>query len=185
MKFTQYNYLHQSYLDPVKISKMFGGMTRNCPRCTASQASFYHMVWECGKITEFWERIVAHINRTLHRNMQVNPLECLLGVLKRPTLKKVGNRLIDLSLGVARKSIAKYWKSPAGPKYEGWNREMSQWCRAEEEIILKEERMGVRTQPLSQLWREVIEAFALAGEEDDNEQNGRALNNENEDNVSN
>ena len=163
MKFTQYNYLHQCYLDPAKITKMFGGPARPCPRCKLLQVSFYHMVWECDKIIDFWTKVVAHINRALHRDMQVSPLGCLLGVLRRPAQKKAGNKLVDLSLVVARKSIAKFWKSSLGPSYEGWIQEMGQWCRAEEELIIKEERMGVRLQPLSQLWREVVEAFALAG----------------------
>ena len=44
MKFTQLNYVHQCYLGPVKLTRMFGGPARPCPRCNSPQASFYHMV---------------------------------------------------------------------------------------------------------------------------------------------
>ena len=168
MKYTQFNYVHQCYLDPLKIAKMFGGPTRPCPRCGSLRASFYHMVWECVTIEGFWTRVVAHINRTLHRGYSANPLGCLLGVMNRPAQRKAGNRLTDLAFVVARKSIAKYWKSPAGPSYVGWVHEMGKWCRAEEELIIKEERIGTRLQMLSPLWKEVIEAFAMAVEGNEN-----------------
>ena len=114
--------MDQCYLDPAKITKMFGGQIRPCPRCNSMHASFYHMVWECGLIVEFWTRVVAHVNRVLHRDLPVNPLGCLLGILKRPTRREAGNRLTDLALVVMLKSIARHWKNPLGPSYEGWVR---------------------------------------------------------------
>ena len=165
MKYTQFNYLHQCYLDPAKIAKMFGGTPKTCTRCNWTCASFYHMVWECTTVGAFWNRVISHINRTLNRDLPLSPIGCLLGVLKRQAGKKVGNRITDLELVVARKSIVKHWKSPLGPSYEGWVQEMGRWCRAEEELLIKEERMGVRLQLLSPLWKEIVEAFALAAED--------------------
>ena len=165
LKYTQFNYVHQCYLDPSKITRIFGGPARTCPRCGSTQATFYHMVWECRLIREFWIRVIARINRTLSRDMPASPLGCLLGVIKRPAKKKAGNRLVDLALGVARKSIAKHWKSQTGPSYEGWVQEVGRWGRAEEELLIKEERIGVRLQLLSPNWKEVIEEFATLGED--------------------
>ena len=86
-------------------------------------------------------------------------MECLLGSLRRQPKRKAGNRLIDLALGVARKGIARYWKSTIGPTYEDWFSEVEKWARAEEEAILREERMGVRLRLLSPDWREVLGTF--------------------------
>ena len=72
--------------------------------------------------------------------------------------------MIDLLLGIMRKSIAKRWKSSTGPNYEDWFRESEQWARAEEVAIMEEEAMGIRRQPLSPTWREVQHAFTLARE---------------------
>ena len=87
------------------------------------------------------------------------PMECLLGSLKRQPKRKAGNRLIDLALGVARKGIARHWKSVNDPTYESWFSEVEKWARAEEEAIIREERTGVRTQLLSPTWREVSGGF--------------------------
>ena len=87
------------------------------------------------------------------------PMECLLGSLKRQPKRKAGNRLIDLALGVARKGIARQWKSANGPTYDSWFSEVEKWAKAEQEAIIREERTGVRTQLLSPTWREVVGAF--------------------------
>ena len=162
--YTQFNYLHQCYLDPMKITKMFGGREGSCPRCGSTRASFFHMVWECGVIANFWARVVAHINRALHRRLKPNPGGCLLGMLERPSPHKADNKAMDLALATARKSIAGHWKSARGPSYEGWAGETAKWFRAEEELILREERMGIRLKILSPRWKEVAEAFAEAVE---------------------
>ena len=47
------------------------------------------------------------------------------------------------------------------------------WNRAEEELILQEERMGVRLKLLSPRWREVSESFAAAVEGPDATEQGR------------
>ena len=97
----------------------------------------------------YWSRVVAHLNRTLNRKLELLPMGCLLRTLKRPTRKKAGNRLIDLALAVTRKNIAHHWKSTTGPTYELWVKEVEQWYRAETEAIVQEEMMGVRLRPLS------------------------------------
>ena len=164
LKFTQFNYIHQAYLDPAKITRMFGGTNRKCPRCTSNNPTFYHMVWQCRTIEALWIRIIEHINRTLHRGLTPDPAICLLGLIKRPSKKKAGNRMIDLTLGVMRKSIARQWKNPIGPTYEDWFRESERWARAEGVAIAEEEALGIRKQPLSDTWGEVQQAFTLAKE---------------------
>ena len=81
MEYTQVNDLHQCYLAATKITRMFGGMPRTCPRCNSTSPPFYHMVWECQMIGEYWSRMIAHLNRTLIRNL-LTLAGCLLGVLK-------------------------------------------------------------------------------------------------------
>ena len=115
-------------------------------------------------IVDFWTRVVEHINRALHRNLKMSPGACLLGLLERPSSCKAGNKAIDLALATARKSIAGHWKSSRGPSYKGWTGETEKWYRAEEELILREERMGIRLKLLSPGWKEVSEAFMGAVE---------------------
>ena len=72
--------------------------------------------------------------------------------------------MIDLTLGVMRKNIARQWKSHLGPTYEDWFRESERWVRAEGVAIAEEEALGIRKKPLSDTWGEVQQAFTLAKE---------------------
>ena len=159
LKFTHFNYVHQTYLSPIRITRMFGGDPRPCPRCQELGASFYHMVWKCTVIAGYWSLVLQHLNMVLNRGLQPSPRVCLLGIYRRPKKKKVGNRFLDLGLAVAKKEIARNWKSVHAPKLETWKLEVERWARAEEEALTREEASGMRRQRLSDSWRTVLGAF--------------------------
>ena len=118
---------------------------------------------ECTSIEEYWSSIIGHLNEALGRELQLSPLLCLLGIYKRPKLRKADNRMIDIAMAVARKEIACHWKSFEGPAISSWQKEVEQWVRAEDEALMRVEASGMRRRPLSESWREVLQAYIEAG----------------------
>lgn len=89
---------------------------RNCPRCKQADAGFLHMTWSCDIICAYWEGILDKIKEELVRVLAPTIEACLLGLFPRPIKQKVGNRLIDLALSLAKCRIALEWKSFSGPQ---------------------------------------------------------------------
>ena len=51
-KYTQFNYLHTTYLTPHRLNIMMQVDNLRCPRCALLDADFVHMVWGCPIITQ-------------------------------------------------------------------------------------------------------------------------------------
>ena len=65
LKFTQFNYVHHTYLTPQRLHNMFPGVSSECPRCGHTDATFIHMVWECQPLARVWEQIVERISEII------------------------------------------------------------------------------------------------------------------------
>ena len=63
---------------------------------------------------EYWNRIIEHMNRTLSKGLQLSPMECLLGVVKKLPKHKTGNRLMDLALGGSQEKYSPILEKPNG-----------------------------------------------------------------------
>ncbi|XP_069076674.1 uncharacterized protein [Pleurodeles waltl] len=79
-RFTQFNYLHQTYLTPVRINRMFPQATPGCPRCRCPEADFYHMTWSCSPILSAWHNITAQTATWLGLPLSPTPKSFLLDV---------------------------------------------------------------------------------------------------------
>ena len=59
----QLNCVHQAYLTPHHLSKMFASAQNVCPRCGATSADILLMIWACGKLVEHWDGVREVIGR--------------------------------------------------------------------------------------------------------------------------
>ncbi|KAJ1082056.1 hypothetical protein NDU88_002226 [Pleurodeles waltl] len=83
----------------------------------------------------------------------------LIGLYKRLSEHKVGNRFLVLALGLAHKDITGHSKSHHGPPHSRWQAEVRGWARAEEEELQAKHYRGVHRRPLADLWVEVVTSF--------------------------
>ena len=88
LKYIQFNYLHQTYLTPSRITTIYGGDPRPCPRFRILDADFIHVVWTCTVIEEYWRTVTSRVALTLHREVHCNIDTCLLGLFPRPNSEK-------------------------------------------------------------------------------------------------
>ena len=61
LKYIQFNYLHQTYLTPKRITAIYGGAQRTCPRCALAYADYCYMVWSCHIIMDFWQNVTQSV----------------------------------------------------------------------------------------------------------------------------
>lgn len=76
--------LHRSYLTPHRISKYNPGQNPNCPRCDHTVSSFYHLLWTCPPIREYWTQVVRFLHDRMGSPLTVCPQQCVLGLLSLP-----------------------------------------------------------------------------------------------------
>ena len=87
-KLINYYTLHKAYLTPEKIYRYFHSTDAACQRCGIVDTDFMHMVWSCGTLTCFWEKVVEAQNKALNRDAGGLPEACFLRLFPKPKVKK-------------------------------------------------------------------------------------------------
>lgn len=140
---------------------MRGGEARGCPRCAQLDVGIIHMTWGCALLQKFWETVLAQVNVTLGRQLTHMVEICLLGLFPRLKAKQVGSRFVDLALVLARRQIARSWKTTTGPSVIVWEKTVDDWARVEERAIQREEARGIRKHPIAELRTEILRAWGV------------------------
>lgn len=52
-RLTQIFILHRQYLTPLKIARYRPSQPTSCPMCNQATGTFYHLLWQCSRITTF------------------------------------------------------------------------------------------------------------------------------------
>ncbi|KAJ1136101.1 hypothetical protein NDU88_002519 [Pleurodeles waltl] len=142
-RYTQFNYLHQTYLAPARIKRMFPGSDPACPRCKKPAAQFYHMVWECPRLGGGWERVVKTLAEITGLNLNMDPRSCLLGLRPRTKRNKHSHRFVDLAYVIYKRLIAMSWKARNMPDLKVWLALTLRWARAEHQLLINLARRGL------------------------------------------
>ena len=135
LKYTQFNYLHQTYLTPHRLHAIFPTVSAKCPRCTCADADFLHMVWHCAELKQRREQVMKIVTDIIVIQLPVNPLVCLLGTTKRTKKNKFPLRFADLAMVLFKRLIAKKWKASLPPTLTEWLREVHKWATAEADFL--------------------------------------------------
>ncbi|KAJ1198840.1 hypothetical protein NDU88_002679 [Pleurodeles waltl] len=143
LRYTQFNYLHQSYLSPARIQKIYPHTTPTCPRCATPAADFYHMVWECQTINLAWQHVTEVTAEISSHTLVPTPDSCLLGIRHRTKAGKHTHRFIDLGFVVHKRLIATHWKAPHAPSYASWLRELCSRSQAEAQTLRSLQHRGL------------------------------------------
>uniref|UniRef100_A0A670I4H7 Reverse transcriptase domain-containing protein n=1 Tax=Podarcis muralis TaxID=64176 RepID=A0A670I4H7_PODMU len=106
------------YLTPVKLARMYGSCNK-CWKCKEREGTFYHMWWECQKVTGFWESVYDEMKKMLRYTFNKRPEAFLLGLVGTE-IKKKDYKLFQYATTAARVLIAKNWKQESLPTTEEW-----------------------------------------------------------------
>lgn len=108
--------LHRSYLTPHRISKYNPGHNPKCPRCNHPTSSFYHLLWTCPAIQDYWAQVVQFLHDRMGSPLTVCPRQCVLGLLSLPESEKYLNIFLQETLFLVRLQIAKLWLRESPPR---------------------------------------------------------------------
>lgn len=99
------------------------------------------------------------INKVLALRLVCVPEVCLLGLFPRPKANRMKLRFVDLALLLARRRIAIRWKAQQAPLVINCEDDISCWARAEERVLIKEDRITKRRKPLAEPWADIVKAW--------------------------
>lgn len=112
--------LHRSYLTPHRIAKYKPNQNPNCPRCNNPSCTFFHLLWLCPAIQDYWSQIVTFIHDEMGSPLSLCPKQCLLGVFPDPDSDKYHKIFLQESLFIARLLIARKWMQITPPTLREW-----------------------------------------------------------------
>lgn len=158
-KYLQFNWLHRTYFTPHRLNVAFGGEEQACPRCSQVDGDWAHMTWACPRIIDYWTKVVELINKVLSLGLACLPAVCLLDIIPRPKAKRLRLRFADLALLLAKRRIALSWKSSQAPLVPKWEDDVSCWARAEEWVLIKEDKVTKRRKPLAEPWADIVKVW--------------------------
>lgn len=119
-RLVQLNIIHQCYLTPVRLHRMGRSSSASCLRCSESHADFWHMIWECPVIRDFWREVVVLLSGVLDCPVPDTPEVCLFGVLDEENWQHHTRIFLRETLFFARKAIALRWMAPRPPSLFMW-----------------------------------------------------------------
>lgn len=119
-RLTQLYVIHKSYLTPSRLVKFSPDQNPNCPRCSVSPCSFFHLIWECLDIQNYWTQIIKFLHDHMGSPLQLDPKMCLLGILPDVNMEKFLATFLYETLFCARKVIARHWMRANSPTIQAW-----------------------------------------------------------------
>lgn len=112
--------LYRAYFTPKLLFKLKKLPDPLCLRCGAAEGTFFHLMWECAPIRQFWSEVTAFIGSVANIPNICNPLRCLLGYIDDEGLSKNTQSFLGTVLFYAKKTITMHWKSHSTPTIKFW-----------------------------------------------------------------
>ena len=125
--------LHRSYYTPALLMKMGRVDTEACRRGCGERGTFLHVLWGCGKLSEFWSKIQATVTALLGEGDIITPRLALLNIWKPTDLGKADRIWLTRVLMVARRNIVRLWGAVSSPTVLEWEKDLD-WCMMAEKI---------------------------------------------------
>ena len=116
-----FNYIHRTYLTPVKLHHMKVIDNPLCNLCSLqTQGTFIHMFWDCPPVGRFWSNVASKLSDLIQITVPVSICVLVLNDLSTLNLSKFKKRVIFAGLTAAKKMIATRWKPPHSLTVKAW-----------------------------------------------------------------
>lgn len=115
------NFIHRTYMTPRKLYSMKLKLDPNCTLChTGEIGTFYHMIWECPGVANFWNMVKKNLSTILNVSVPLSPSVFILNDLSGTPLNKTQKRVFLAGLAAAKKLVATRWKPPHSLNKQYW-----------------------------------------------------------------
>ncbi len=102
-----YNFCHRTYWTPLKRHRIDDSFSPFCDKCPDQQlGSFFHMMWECQKVKNFWSEVCNILSKMIDYPIPVNPSILLLSDDSLLNLSKLQRTVWLAGLTSAKKTVS-------------------------------------------------------------------------------
>lgn len=119
-RFIQLKFLHCAYYSPTRLARIYPDRMARCPRCSSDSADFFHVVWSCPGVVEFWKNILTDINSIGKMKVPYSPIPLLLGICDFLEVSWGKKLFIFYTTLYARKAILLQWNHSQPPTRQLW-----------------------------------------------------------------
>ena len=99
---------------------MYPALSDFCPKCQIATGSFFHCLWSCSLILQFWNTIIQQLTLIFKRHLHLGPRTCLLGLNDELSADLHDRDLLHILLHCTRKYILVLWISDKAPSLNQW-----------------------------------------------------------------
>lgn len=126
LKLLQYKWLMRTYVTPVILHKWNSNIPDLCQKCNNAKGTFFHCIWECSYIQQFWKDVKVMAEKILDIKILLTPLTFILHLYPvEVKLKKHEYYFLDMCLLQAKRLISLHWKCVNAPDIRRWLKEMA------------------------------------------------------------
>lgn len=119
----QFRIIHRLQITPVKRNKFNPLLSKDCVKCKIAEGTYFHCIFECPVINDFWVKICSEINTVFEKNLDIHPILCILGIQSVAlTLSPASLKLLKVLLFSARRCVLLQWISEAAPTVAQWTK---------------------------------------------------------------
>lgn len=118
-RLSQIYIIHRAYLTPIRVARYKQNYSTTCQMCGKETGTFFHLIWTCPKIQEYWKQIVTFLHDDMGSPLNLDPKQCILGIFPE-VLNKFTQTFLQETLFSAKK-----WMRPKPPNMVEWKREVN------------------------------------------------------------
>lgn len=110
--------IQRAYIAPSRRKHMVPDETGHCKKCPVTEASFFHCMWDCGKIRRFWNKVLRFVSTLFSLQVPRLPAPCLLLNFSGWNLGSQADNLgplLVIILTVAKQCILFHWIAKSVP----------------------------------------------------------------------
>lgn len=105
-----------------------------CHRGCRLEGSFFHIIWSCPRIQEYWSAIIQCLTAVYGNERPLTPKWCLLNVWEPTDLSRADQIGVTLALMIAKRNAMLLWGADSIPTLRDWKRDMD-WCMVAKKAV--------------------------------------------------
>lgn len=136
LRLVQLKILHRIYVPGTRLTHMGMSGGNECRRRCGDIATFFHILWKCGKIQTYWQEIHRTMREVLEIDIRLEARRCLLNIWEPTDLTSHTKTWVTLALMIAKRNIAQKWGAEQPPTLDQWKLDLD-WSMFREKSIYK------------------------------------------------
>lgn len=148
----QLKILHRAYI-PRTVQYHIGySASEYCVRGCGDVGTFFHILWDCPKIQDYWQRISEIMSEVVGLGVRKETRWHILGVTGDITWPKQCKTWLALASVIAKRNIARLWGANAAPTMKDWEKDLDR-CQRAEQVVYQSRGCPQKWEKIWTAWR--------------------------------